>query len=189
MKKYLTPSNIIFVVLVALLLYKPSKTWIIRQIAFAPSIEKEAESPQLTNYNWYLKGLNTSDIDFNKLKGKVVLINYWATWCPNCVAEKPMLQQFYNDYKDKIVFLSITNEDKQTVDAFFKKNNYSFPTYNLSSMPPKLLNQTNTIPATYILDKKGRLRVFKTGAGNWNSERFRNTLNTLLNHSSSDNND
>ncbi len=187
MKKYVTPSNIIFVVLVALLLYKPSKTWIIRQIAFAPSIEKETESPQLTNYNWSLKGLNTPDVDFNNLKGKVIFINYWATWCPNCVAEKPMLQQFYNDYKDKIVFLSITNEDWQIVNDFFKKDNYNLPTYNLISTPPKLLDQTNTIPATYILDKKGRLRVFKTGAGNWNSKKFRNTLNTILTDSTSHN--
>lgn len=182
MKKYITPSNIIFVIAIGLLLYKPSKIWLIRQLSFSPSIEKISDTQKIQNYNWYLKGLNTPDIDFQSLKGTVVFVNYWATWCPPCIAELPMIQQFYNEYKDKIAFVFITNEKQEVVVEFLQKNNYKLPVYNMASNPPELLNQSNSIPATYIIDKKGYIRLFKTGAANWDSKKFKDEIETVLNN-------
>lgn len=181
MKKHFTWSNILFIILIGLLLYKPSKAWIIRQISFSPSVEKVSESKQLTNYNLQLRGLNVSDINLQKAEGKVVFVNYWATWCPPCIAEMPSIQKMYNDYKDKVVFLFITQDSWQKVSAFYQENSYNLPTYHLASYPPELLNQSNQIPATYVLDKNGYIRIFKTGAADWNSSSFRKTLDELIN--------
>ncbi len=180
MKKYLTFSNIIFVIGIVILLYKPSRSWVIRQISFSPSVKEVAESERLTDYNFYLKGLNTKDVDFNKLKGKVVFLNYWATWCPPCVAEFPSIQKLYNDYKNNVVFLLVTNDNWQNVNKFYKENGYDLPVYNFASNLPAVLNKSNSIPTTHVIDKKGFIRVYKTGSADWNTKKFRKKINEFI---------
>lgn len=183
MKKFFTKkslSNILFVLAIVVLLYTPTRTWILRQIAFAPSVKNVESSEKLNTYNWQLKGLNTEDIDFNNLKNKVVIVNFWATWCPGCSAEKPMFQKLYNDYKDKVTFLFVTNENWEVVDKYFTKTNYNLPVYNSLTMPPQLFLETNSIPASYLIDKKGNVRIKKVGAANWNSKKVRSFINELI---------
>ena len=106
---------------------------------------------QLDDYNWQLKELNSESINLSELKGKVIFVNLWATWCPPCVAEMPSIQKLYNDYKDKVEFVFITNEDWQTVNKFYQKRNFNLPTYNPLSKNPKLLS-SKSIPATFIIE-------------------------------------
>ena len=54
----------------------------------------------LSNYNWTLRDISETDFDFNTAKGKVVVINFWATWCPPCIAEMPSLDLLYQNYKN-----------------------------------------------------------------------------------------
>lgn len=173
-------SNIIFVVAIGMLLYTPTRTWILRQIAFSPSVEKIENSEKINTYNWQLKGLNTEDIDFNNLKNKVVIVNFWATWCPGCGAEKPMFQKLYNDYKDKVNFVFVTNESWSEVKTYFDKTGYNLPIYNSKNIPPQIFLETNSIPASYLIDKKGNVRIKKVGAANWNSKKVRNFIDELI---------
>jgi thiol-disulfide isomerase/thioredoxin len=173
-------SNILFVLAVLMLLYSPTREWFMRQIAFSPSVDTVEESKKLTTYNWDLKGLNTPTINFNTLENKVIFVNFWATWCPPCRAEMPMIQKLYNDYKNKVAFIFVTNENWETVNSFFSKNNYNLPTYNSLNTPPQLFLQTNSIPATYLIDKKGNVRISKVGAADWDSNKVRNFLDELI---------
>ncbi len=173
-------SNIVFMLAIAMLIYTPTRTWFLRQIAFAPSIKKIENSEKLNSYNWQLKGLNTESIDFTDLKGKVVIVNFWATWCPGCRAEKPMFQELYNDYRDKVTFLFITNENWEVVQKYFDKNDYNLPVYNSITRPPELFLETNSIPASYLIDKEGNVRIKKVGAANWDSGKVRNLLDNLV---------
>ncbi|PID69137.1 MAG: thiol-disulfide oxidoreductase [Flavobacteriales bacterium] len=176
-----TISNIIFLVLIALLLFHtPTKSFILRLIAFSPSLEEVENRAVLSDYNMALKGLNTKDINLSELKGKVVLVNYWATWCPPCIAEMPMLQNLYNTYKDDVAFLFITTDKKETVNQFFSDNNYNLPTYNMMSNPPVELNTTNSIPVTYVIDKRGNIVIEKVGAADWDSKKSKKIFNQLL---------
>ncbi|MFY7672574.1 TlpA family protein disulfide reductase [Tenacibaculum sp. MEBiC06402] len=180
MKKHLTLSNLIFVVAIFLLLYKPSRIWFIRQLSFSPSIEKVEESARVFDYNWRLKGLNTDDINFSEFKGKVVFLNFWATWCPPCVAELPSIQEFYNKYQDKVAFVFITNESTDEVMKFFKRTNYELPVYQtngdyLNELPP-----ITSIPRTFVLDKLGNIRVDTSGAADWNSSSFLASIDKML---------
>lgn len=173
-------SNIIFIIALAVILYPPSREWVMRQIAFSPSIN-ESSNKVITNYNWSLSGLNTADINFSELEDKVIFVNFWATWCPPCRAEMPMIQELYDEYKDKIAFVFITDENWPTVETFFKKHNYNLPAYNSSSLPPDLLTTTNSIPATYIISKDGVILIDKIGAADWNSKKVKTLLDKSIN--------
>jgi thiol-disulfide isomerase/thioredoxin len=172
-------SNILFIIALSLVIYPKSRAWIMRQIAFSPSIENVEQRAILTNYNWKLKGINTVDYDFTEAQHKVVIINFWATWCPPCIAEMPSLQDLYNDYKDQVVFVFVTSEGTEKVTPFMDKNNYNLPIYNMMSREPDLLS-TQSIPTTYLINKKGEIVIKKTGAANWNSTKVRNQLDELL---------
>lgn len=180
LKKHLTLSNLLFVIAMFLLLHKPSRAWFLRQIAFSPSVEKVADSKQITNYNWQLQGLNVKNINLSAYKGKVIFINFWATWCPPCIAEMPAIQKLYNDYKDKVVFVFVTSDGWQLVDEFYKENNYNLPTYTSVGEYLQELPNVNSIPRTFVLDKNGFIRVDKTGTAKWNSDSFREKIDVLL---------
>ncbi len=172
-------SNIVFVVIIGLLLYPPTKEYFIKLISFSPSEVSVDERKQLKSYNWKLKGLNTSNIDFNSTRNKVVFVNFWATWCPPCRAEMPSIQELYNDYKDKVEFVFVSNEDWKTISNFYEEYNYVLPTFNILSNIPEQF-KSKTIPATFILDKKGNIVVVKKGPADWNSGKTRKLLDELL---------
>ena len=175
-----TISNIIFVIAIVLLLYPPTREWGMRQLAFAPSIKNNKKAEFVKYYDWSLRGLNTKDINLDEFKGRIIFINFWATWCPPCRAEMPMIQKLYNDYRDKVTFIFVTNEDRETVETFFNERSFNLPAYNSLSTPPKIFLKTNSIPATYLLDKNGAILISKTGAADWNSSKVRNLLDDLL---------
>ncbi|MCX7877802.1 MAG: TlpA family protein disulfide reductase [Ignavibacteria bacterium] len=112
---------------------------------------------------------------FSELKGKVVLVNFWATWCKPCVKEFPDLIKLYNNYKDKafeIIFISldVPEEIDPKVKPFLSKNNVDFTTYyNNFKQPEEIINFMDknwggAIPATYIYDREGNLSVSIVGS-------------------------
>ncbi len=173
-------SNAVFVVAIGLLIYSPTRIWLLRQIAFSPSVENVEDRVAIKNYNWELQGLNTDNINFSELKGKVVFVNFWATWCPPCRAELPMIQKLYKDYKDKVAFIFITNENWNKVATFFSKNGYNLPVYNSVSSPPNEFLKTNSIPSSFLIDKKGSVLIEKVGAADWNSKKTRAIIDEIL---------
>jgi len=132
------------------------------------------------NTDFSLSGIvNATDVNLNELKGKVVFINYWATWCPPCRAEMPSIQSLYDDYKDKIEFIFITSDNSSKVERFYSNYNYEFPTYNMLSNPSQEIS-TQSIPATFILDKQTKIALSEFGPANWNSNKVREMLDELL---------
>jgi thiol-disulfide isomerase/thioredoxin len=109
----------------------------------------------------------------------VVFINFWATWCPPCIAEMPSIQNLYKDYKDKVEFLLVTNDPYSEINEFLSKNNYDFKilrpvTFN------KSVFEVSTIPRTFLIDKTGKIIIDETGAANWNSDKVRLVIDNLL---------
>ena len=177
-------SNIFFIVVVVLLIIpqtrQPIQVFIHKGFAmFSPSEVDEAKQEQLEDYNWKLQDQVGNNYNFNDAKGQVVMVNFWATWCPPCIAEMPSIMELYNDYKDDVVFMLVTSEDREKVIKFMSKNNYNFVFYNSLTTPPKTL-QSTSIPQTYLIDKHGKIVIDKNGAANWNSESVRDALNKLI---------
>jgi len=153
----------------------------VKTLIFPPSAVEDNKREGLDTYNFGLSGIaNASDVNLESLKGKVILINHWATWCPPCRAEMPSLKSLYKDYSNNVEFLFLTSEDKSIVDKFYQNNNYKFPTYNMLSNPPKQIT-TRSLPATFILDKKGKVVLAEIGAADWNNSKVRKLLDKLIN--------
>lgn len=183
-KKKSQLSNIIFLIIIVLLIVPQTRMPI--QIAlhkvvgaFGPSVKSTDATVKLTNYNWQLINDRGEQFDFNDAKNKVVVVNFWATWCPPCIAEMPSLNKLYEAYHDKIILLYISDEANETLLKFKQKNDYNFPVYHVVSELPTEFDVTS-IPRTFVIDKKGRIVVDKTGAANWFSDNFRAELKQLI---------
>ena len=99
------------------------------------------------------------------LKGKAVLVVYWATWCPPCQRELPELQALYEKHRDKgfeILALSI-DADKFTVEEFWKDHDYRFPVAMRAPAQVQVFGPIKAIPALYLVDRRGVLRMTRVG--------------------------
>ena len=158
---------------------KPIQIFVNKLLAFSPSVNSEDDRELIADYNWVLERNNKDRLEFPNLKNKVVLVNFWATWCPPCIAEMPSFELLYRDYKDKVEFLFVSSEDHETVRGFLNRKNYSIPAYRPLSEAPEPLNG-NTLPTTFLIGKNGAIVIEKVGAADWNSEKLRETLDKLL---------
>lgn len=177
-------NNLIFLIVIALFIIPktrlPIQVLLNKGLAlFGPTIIDSENRKVLDNYNWQLEDLDGKHFDYASTQNKVVLINFWATWCPPCIAEMPSLEKLHNDYKDKIIFLFVSNEEEEEISRFIAKNEYSFIVYKAISKYPEDFNVTS-IPRTFLIDKKGNIIIDKSGASNWNSEKVRTIIDQLL---------
>lgn len=122
--------------------------------------------------NFTLKDLNRNLFSSNILKGKIIVINIWATWCSPCIAEMPELQQLYNQYrKDKdVAIITIGSDETSLLSKFMTEKKYDFPVY----VDEKYLNEVgNSIyPTTWFIDKSGKVSYIKFGATDTLIEEF-----------------
>lgn len=126
-------------------------------------------------YDFTLNQLDGETLNFEDLKGKVVFINFWATWCAPCVAEMPSINSLYKIYEDnpEVVFVIINVENKaDKVRKFIKKKKFSFPIYlpNASQIPR--VYESKGIPTTFVLDKDGYIAYKKVGMANYDANSF-----------------
>ena len=177
-------KNIIFFTIIGLLLIpqtrQPIQVLLHKSLAlFSPSTIDESKQEVIENYSWNLKNKEGTIYNFESTKGKVVLVNFWATWCPPCIAEMPSMQLLYDDYKDKIEFVFVSNEEFLVINEFVNKKEYTFDVYNPLTKYPGVFD-VSSIPRTFLMDKNGRIVIDKTGAANWNSNAVRNQIDLLL---------
>jgi thiol-disulfide isomerase/thioredoxin len=147
---------------------------------FSPSVVDKEDRIVLTDYNWQLVDENGVAYNFNDAKGKVIFINFWATWCPPCIAEMPSMEKLYQDYKEDVVFLFVSNEKQEVISKFKEKNDYEFLVQAALTPNPELL-ETSSIPRTFVIDQQGNIVIDKSGAADWNSAKVRVLLDDLLN--------
>jgi thiol-disulfide isomerase/thioredoxin len=120
-------------------------------------------------------------LNLNNTNGKVVFLNFWATWCPPCVAEMPSIQALKNKLKhpDGVIFAMVdadNNLDKSV--AFMQKNKYDLPVYGQASAIPESLFKGN-LPTTIILNKNGEIVLNHEGMADYNTAEMENLLNSL----------
>jgi len=184
--KKLNKSNLFFGIFIILLLIPTSRNFIqvnlqrlVAKITPPSTIEAEKQKT-LSSYNIQFKGINTPNLNLDNTKGKIIFINFWATWCPPCIAEMPDLQTLYDAYNKDIIFAFVTNDNQRKINTFLTKEKLTLPIYKHLSKIPKELDY-NSLPTTFIIDKKGKIILHEIGAANWNSDKFHEKLNSLIN--------
>lgn len=125
--------------------------------------------PAAVNYpapDLKLTDINSHQVSLADLRGKVVLVNNWATWCPPCRAEMPELETYFRSHKnDDFVLVGINSGDKQTqVVDFVAEYGLTFPMWLDYDGDALYAFGTNALPSSFVIDKTGTVRLAWTGA-------------------------
>ena len=152
-------------------------------ILLTPSVEAKDGRSQIQNFK--VKDLNGKKVELNKLKGKVVLINFWATWCAPCLQEMPHLDRMYKKYKKKgFVVLSVATDGPETasrIRTVVKRKRWSMPVvHDKSGSIVAQLNPRATNPFTVFIDKKGQLVHSHEGYSSGDEKGYEKLVKKLL---------
>jgi len=132
-----------------------------------------------------LRDIDGKSVSLSELKGNVVIMSFWATWCGPCKEEMPHLQKMYGDLKDQgLTVLSIATDDARSasrVKPFIKKNGYSFPVLlDRDSTVIGTYNPPKTLPYTVVVDQKGEVVKRHSGYNPGDEEELRHLVDELL---------
>ncbi len=120
------------------------------------------------------------------MRGSVVFVNFWATWCASCIDELPSIERMHRNFTGNSSFRVVTilfKDDPHRALDFMKKNGFTFPVFlNPDESAAKIFGITG-VPETFIIDKNGVLRNKVIGPAEWDSHRALDALQTLINES------
>ncbi len=137
-------------------------------------------------YDWTVLDLDDQPVSFARFKGKAVFLNFWATWCGPCVREMPSIDSLAKDTRlagKSIEFVCVsTDDDADVVRKFLKSKNYgmTFLRVKDGKVPPVFL--TEGIPATFLIDPKGRIAATEIGSADWHTAEVVDFLEKLAAH-------
>jgi len=115
--------------------------------------------------NFTLENLEGDNVSLEDLRGKTVLINFWATWCPYCVKEMPDMDKLYVENKDDdFVVLAIdVGETREEASKYVEKSGYHFPVLLDTDGRVSMKYFVTGIPTSVMVDKEGKIRAIKLG--------------------------
>ena len=166
---------LIIVVLVGILIVffaaKPSRS---------PKMAEIGSAPQ----DFELLDITNNKITLSSMKGSVVFINFWATWCESCIDEMPSIERLSLHFAGNPTFKIVTilyKDDLNAALSFMHQSGFTFPVYlNPDESAAKMFGITG-IPETFIIDKKGVLRDKVIGPAGWDSPNTLQAFQTLIN--------
>ena len=165
---------IILVVIAYRIQLSPNQTTVLNHER--PEVGHPAPDFTLRNLKGNLEGL----VDH---KDKVIILNFWATWCAPCLEEMPAFEKLYRRYRSQgltVLAVSLDKGDFSKVQGFVDSNNLTFPVLMDSDGVAEKLYPSFTIPFTYVIDKDGRVAARVDGAKNWASSETFAALNILI---------
>ncbi len=133
-------------------------------MAFAFSSNAETTQKRQTAPDFTLTSLDGQKITLSSFKGKVVILDFWATWCPPCRAEIPGFVEIYNKYKDAgLVIIGIAMDSENKVRSFVKSNKVTYPVVLGNGQLANLYGGIEGIPTTFVIDKNGKIANMHVG--------------------------
>jgi thiol-disulfide isomerase/thioredoxin len=145
-----------------------------------PDTELSESEYRSANYNLPLLSLNDEVSTLSEYKGKTIFLNFWATWCPPCIAEMPNIQSLYEDVNsDRIQFVMVSlDEDHQKARNYLERKEYTFPVFFLNGRKPGTYN-SSVVPTTYIISPDGEIVSERRGMANYNTSTFKEFLRSF----------
>ncbi|WP_455244540.1 peroxiredoxin family protein [Petrachloros mirabilis] len=130
-----------------------------------------------------LRDMNGRMVSLSDFRGKVVLVNFWATWCGPCRVEMPAMEQLYRQYPRKDFEILAVSTDAQGVTVtrpFQQENNLSFPILHDADFRVGLSYGARTLPMTFMVDRRGIVRQQIFGARDWGAPEAHQLVQMLM---------
>lgn len=130
-----------------------------------------------------VRDLAGQEVKLASLKGKVVLVNFWATWCPPCKEEFPSMMKLNQSMTGKqfqMMAISIDEDGKEAVESYFKKSGMALPVFLDNDGAVSRSYGTTGVPETFIVDKAGIIQKKIIGGMDWSSPEVVAYLDELL---------
>ena len=145
-----------------------------------PATDLSLEDAKEITYDFSLISATGEELQFSELKGKVVFMNFWATWCQPCIAEMPDIDELYKSIPGENIVFVMVSVDKEFSRAkkLLGKKGFSFPIYQVNSQLPAEFS-SRSIPTTFVISKDGKIAVRETGIASYNTKEFREYLLAL----------
>lgn len=131
-----------------------------------------------------LKNLGGEPVSLSQYRGKVVLLNFWASWCPPCKAEMPSMERLQEVFGDKdfiILAVNVEADGPELVPAFLEKNPYTFPVLYDNKGVVQQLYSVFKFPESFIIGKDGKIVQKVVGSIDWASPGALDFFNSLMN--------
>lgn len=135
-----------------------------------PSAKKAAE--------FSLPSIAEGRVTLSQYKGKIVILDFWATWCPPCKAEIPFFIELQNEYKNDVVFIGAAIDDMAKVKAFSKSYGINYPIGIADNSVTGAYGGVRGIPTTFVIDRDGY--IYREYVGFRPKEVFEADIKTLL---------
>jgi thiol-disulfide isomerase/thioredoxin len=148
------------------------------------SVSSEPSSSKPAAPDFTVQDAGGKDVSFSEFKGKPVVVNFWASWCPPCKAEMPDYEKMYREYSAKgvsFVMINMTDGSRETVagaQKFLKENGYTFPAYFDEKQSAAGAYGISAIPDSVFIDKNGAIVSAFTGVIDANT--MKNNLEAIL---------
>lgn len=129
-----------------------------------------------------LKDFHGNSVSLRDLRGKVVFLNFWATWCPPCKLEMPRMKELQREFSHAgLVILAVNyREGSEEIKTFYKEHDLTFPALLDSEGKAFDLYQVWSLPTTYLIDRRGAIVGKVIGYRDWHSEQARAFFRNLL---------
>jgi len=172
-------TNGLFIAMLMVVLLVPSVKALVMQGLMEVGLFKPSTNHQKIKIAQDLSTIKFKDAKGNvvslaDLRGKVVFVNFWATWCPPCLAEMPSVNKLYQQFeKDaEVVFIMVDADSNFTkAQAYMDRKKYKLPIYAVASTIPEIMFR-GSLPTTIVFDKKGRISYNDEGAANYSNPKF-----------------
>ena len=172
-------SILMGVALITMLVNPDAKSWVLRHLMvtgiFNASIEeKGTDTSKFSVTDFDFVDENGIVQNTSSLRGKVVFINFWASWCGPCRAEFPSIETLYQKFKDDptVYFLMINaDDDVSKAQRYMESEHFSIPLMKAGGAVPDVI-YTGSLPTTVVLDKSGAIRLKHERFANYASDAF-----------------
>jgi thiol-disulfide isomerase/thioredoxin len=179
-KNWLNTALTSFVLLI--LFYPPAKVWMLQRLIGTGFFNVHSADKLVKAKQMIFRNEKGDLIATESLEGKIIFINFWATWCAPCLAELPSIQNLYNRYRNdnRIVFI-MADADNRLVESslFLRKRAIQLPVFSMYSHIDASL-YSGTLPTTLILDKNGMIILHHKGIGRYDTAEMYELLDRHL---------
>jgi peroxiredoxin len=165
--------------------FRIAQAWILAALTLlASSCSSELPKPEVGSAapDFTLAALDGRQYRLADLKGKVVFVNLWATWCPPCRKEMPSMVQLYNAFRNEGLEILAVSEDREmeALEDFVKRYQVSFPVLLDTEKAVYKLYRATGVPETHLIDRRGVLQASVIGPFDWTAPDVVRRVKALL---------